>query len=342
MKAKRIVQKLAKDACKAVVFLLILGTVLGAISRVLKFKYDDGILPLNYFYELPENSCDVIFCGTSHAFESFNPAIVWREEGIPSFTLAGSSQPTWSTYYYMKEALKYQNPKVFVMDIDSTYFWQDHNDYSRIVKNTIGLRPSLDRLAAAKVNATEDVFIDVLLGFPTYHTRYGELSKRDFLPDLGNPDYYEEWKGFCENPNQVSFTPPRVSNETEIVPMTDKTYEYFIKIIELCRENDVELLLVCSPYFQNTLEQKTYNHTAQVAEQYGVPLINFNIEQDRYDLNYATDMGDDQHMNTLGSTKYSAYIAGYLMDNYDLADRRGDDYYSSWDKTLEVWESTHK
>lgn len=98
MKAKRIVQKLAKDACKAVVFLLILGTVLGAISRVLKFKYDDGILPLNYFYELPENSCDVIFCGTSHAFESFNPAIVWREEGIPSFTLAGSSQPTWSTY----------------------------------------------------------------------------------------------------------------------------------------------------------------------------------------------------------------------------------------------------
>ena len=54
------------------------------------------------------------------------------------------------------------------------------------------------------------------------------------------------------------------------------------------------------------------------------------------------DMGDDQHMNTLGSTKYSAYIAGYLMDNYDLADRRGDDYYSSWDKTLEVWERTHK
>ncbi len=79
-----------------------------------------------------------------------------------------------------------------------------------------------------------------------------------------------------------------------------------------------------------------------MAEQYGVPLINFNIEQDRYDLNYATDMGDDQHMNTLGSTKYSAYIAGYLMDNYDLADRRGDDYYSSWDKTLEVWERTHK
>ncbi len=44
MKAKRIVQNWPRT-CKAVVFLLILGTVLGAISRVLKFKYDDGILP---------------------------------------------------------------------------------------------------------------------------------------------------------------------------------------------------------------------------------------------------------------------------------------------------------
>ncbi len=156
----------------------------------------------------------------------------------------------------MKEALKYQNPKVFVMDIDSTYFWQDHNDYSRIVKNTIGLRPSLDRLAAAKVNATEDVFIDVLLGFPPTIRATASCPSAISCPTSATPTITRSGR-LCENPNQVSFTPPRVSNETEIVPMTDKTYEYFIKIIELCRENDVELLLVCSPYFQNTLEQKT-------------------------------------------------------------------------------------
>ena len=38
-----------------------------------------------------------------------------------------------------------------------------------------------------------------------------------------------------------------------------------------------------------------------------------------------------EHLNYYGAGKYTDYLAQYLIDNYDIPDRRGDDRYSSWE-----------
>lgn len=325
-----------KKAIKIIAFLIVLAIVLTGVCKIFKFKHVDGIYPLNVFYELPKNSCDVMFFGTSHVFEGINPAVLWREHGIPAFALAGSSQPLWSTYYYMKEALKYQDPEVIVMDIDSTYYKDEYQvedelgtAYSRIVKNTIGLRLSLDKWEAVKVSSPPEYWLELMLGFPTYHTRYSELGTQDFSGYWAN--YPEHWKGYCEHTGHQYFSATDVSKATDRKPMSPKAEEWFYKILELCEEEDVELVLVSIPYCCTNIEQYVYNTVEDIAKEEGIPLINCNTNRSLVGIDYGTDMGDDQHLNYKGSTKMTHFIGQYLTENYDLADRRGtSSIYDSW------------
>lgn len=69
------------------------------------------------FYNEKRNTLDVLAFGSSHAYASINPIEIWDKTGIQSYVLATSNQPIWITYYYMKEALKFQKPKVMILDV---------------------------------------------------------------------------------------------------------------------------------------------------------------------------------------------------------------------------------
>lgn len=97
-------------------FILILGVILGYVNKVFKVKYSDGIYSVTKFYELEDDTVDVLILGSSHAFENFNTGTLWDEYGMASYILAGSLQPMWNTYYYLKEALKTQTPELIVLE----------------------------------------------------------------------------------------------------------------------------------------------------------------------------------------------------------------------------------
>ena len=47
---------------------------------------------MELFYEQEPGSIDVMFYGSSHTYSDINPAVLWEEEGISSYDLAGSLQ----------------------------------------------------------------------------------------------------------------------------------------------------------------------------------------------------------------------------------------------------------
>ena len=105
-----------KKIIGTVVFLALAAAFLWKLNDIFSLKQEDGILPMEVFYEQEPGSIDVMFYGSSHTYSDINPAVLWEEAGIPSYDLAGSLQPLWNTYYYMKESLKYQRPKVMVVE----------------------------------------------------------------------------------------------------------------------------------------------------------------------------------------------------------------------------------
>ena len=78
--------------------------IFASVDGILKVKYVDGIYSMKRFYELEDDSVDVLFLGSSHVFETYNTSVLWDEYGIASYVLGGSVQPMWNTYFYMKEA----------------------------------------------------------------------------------------------------------------------------------------------------------------------------------------------------------------------------------------------
>ena len=324
-----------KSIVRIVCFMLILGMVLGKTNKVFKFKNGDGIYSVTKFYELEDNTVDILFLGSSHAFEDFNTGTLWDEYGMASYILGGSVQPMWNTYYYLKEALKTQDPKVIVLEGYSTIMSQDYIDDSRIIKNNYGLKWSLDKLNSIKVSSPKERWSEFILEYEQYHTRYRELSGADFLPNQNNR-LYDDWKGFGCNMETTPLEAIDVSEVINRAPLHEKTEKYYRMILELAQEENIPIIVVISPYADiDEGEQQKYNTASDIAEEYGVPFVNYNLYLNEIGLDFSTDAGDKSHLNYRGNRKFSAYFGNYLKENYDVPDRRGDSKYDSWQRNAE-------
>jgi hypothetical protein len=112
------------------------------------------------------------------------------------------------------------------------------------------------------------------------------------------------------------------------MPLTDYTLpetsmDYLQRIVDLCRENDIELILIKAP----TLDPYWYEEwDAQVrdfAEANNVPYINYIYLRDNIGLDMTVDTYDaGLHLNLTGAEKFADYIGRYLVTNYDLTDYR--------------------
>lgn len=313
-------------------FAVLLILALYLTNQILFFKYRDGIYSMQKFYEQEEGTVDVLVLGPSLAYADVNTAVLWKDYGISAFNLAGSIQPMWNTYYYLKEALKYQRPKVIVLEASIVTMVDDYPDKSRIIKNTVGMRWSKDKLEAIKVSAPKEQWGEYLLGYTQYHSRYEELSREDFLINRGSLQY-DNWKGFMCTVNTEKQEARDVSHVVERAELSSKTESYYRKVIELAQEADIPLLIVISPYpAVSEWAQTYYNRASDIADEYGVPFINFNLFYQELGIDYATDASDTMHLNYKGNPKYSRYLGEYLVTHYRLKDHRGDEAYASWEQ----------
>ncbi len=321
-----------KNIIRVVCFCLFLLLILKKTDDIFKFKYGDGIYGIQKFYEQKEDTVDTLILGSSHAFEDINTGVFWEKYGIASYILAGSFQPMWNTYYYLKEALKTQEPELIVLEAYTTIIDSDYMDDSRIIKNTYGMKWSKDRIDAVKISAPQKRWMEFLLPYMQYHTRYAELSREDFLKNKGNIQY-ESWKGFGCNMAVTAFPTPDISKVTKREKMSNKTETYYRKIIELALQSKIPILVVLSPYAGITEEeQAVFLSAGDIAKEYGVDFINYNLLYKESDIDFSKDAADPGHLNYRGNQKFSSVLGQYISDHYDITDRRGDAEYQSWEK----------
>lgn len=322
-----------KSIVKAVCFLLLLAALLACYTRVYSFKHVDGIAGLQSFYRQDGPINDVIFVGSSNVFEDINTGVLWDEYGIAAFDLAGSVQPVWNSYYYIKEALKTQSPRLIVLEVMGVLQSADYIDASRIIKNTYGMRLSPDKIEAVRVSAPPEEQTNYLWEIPTYHMRYSELGPGDFRADRDFPGWGTGgiFKGFLINTDTVPCEKPEGFQTDEASQISAKAEQYLREICRLCRERGVELLFIKSPGVTSRNATMKYNRAAEIGAEYGVPFVNFNLSYDEIGLDFSTDLGDPSHLNYRGNVKYTRYLAEYLRARYDLPDRRGEAGYESYD-----------
>lgn len=321
-RGKKITMTKIKNTLKLTGFLAILFITLTQLNRIFSFKYDDGICQMEQFYKQEKDSVDVLVLGSSHAFVNISPEILYEQEGIQAYNLCASMQPTWHTYYYLKEALQYQHPKLIVMDVFRLVENFDYSKESKLIKSTYGMKMSKNKLDSIKAGLSEENQSNAYLyfmEFPAYHSRYTDLTKDDFVFDK---EKMEDYKGFYPVQQVTPMERPWLENVTECTEIEEKTLGYFRLILELSKEEGIPILLVNAPYILNEDDKKIYNSLEKILQEYDdsyqITYIDFNQMYDELGIDFSTDFADYDHLNETGVKKWNPYLATFIKENYDL------------------------
>lgn len=328
-----------KKFLKITAFLLAVVIILTGSYYVLNFKYIETNFKLKKFYELEDNTVDILTLGSSHMYEGLNTAVLWREYGYTAFNLGGSVQPVWNTYYYLEEALKTQKPKIVILD---TYMFHLSNDYdstSNAIKNTYGLKWSETKIEAIKESFDmEEYGYQFFFEILQYHSRYSDLGKKDFYPDLSNSAMYKNHKGFYCSFSSTEIKERYLSDVTACEPLSEKTEKYYRKIIELAQSNNIELIVTAVPFEAAPYNEAIVNSAKVIADEYNVPVYDFLSDyKSDLDIDYSTDFANTQHLNHKGNTKLTRFFGNLFKEKYNITDKRGDEKYDSWEKDANVY-----
>lgn len=321
-----------KRVLAVAVVVLIVGIAFYHMDRTVSRKDQNGIMQMEGFYQLKKDSVDVLVIGSSHAYVNVNPAVWWREYGVAGYVLGGSAQPTWNSYYWLKEALKYQTPQVILLDVFRVTEQREYADDANVLENVLGMRPSYVKWQAIKASAEEEKVLPFFLGYPTYHDRYLALEKNDCYY-WEKKDFDENFKGYQAVFDTLGQEPIEkeadLSLETELF---EKSRYYLIQFIELCQEKNIPLVLINSPTVKTSAEdQATMNEVTEIAEQYGVPFWNGDLEYREMGIDSEIYFADYTHLNYWGSKLYTQYLGRQLLENFEFEDKRGNKDFESWE-----------
>ena len=284
---------------------------------------------------------DILYFGSSLVMYGINPLEIWNEYGITSYNWANPQCTLPSTYWKLKNVLDYETPKLVVVDcFYSNYTYKTYSRY-RIHEAFDAFPFSYTKWLAindlmkdeAKMEDgliyTDSERYSVLFPLFEYHTRWGELEKRDFVSE------FVDTKG-CEFEINVA-EPIEISNTSEKTEITEDMVGviYLERVIEECQNRDIPILLTYLPFPTDETWKKESNMIQDIADKYGVNYINFtNLDV----VNYQTDYSDSySHMNISGQKKVSEYLGQYILENYEIEDRRDSIIADQWNAWYEEY-----
>ena len=313
MKSKKV-----QNIISSVVFAVLLIAAIVKCADVLEYK--EARKKYTPFYE-SETNFDVIFLGTSHMWNHVLPMELWDEYGIASYNWGYSNCTPAENYYLIQDILKYTSPKVIVIDLYGLTEYEGYNNGKYRTDEIEQQHVQFDSLPVYSLNkykASQDVFDDYahnedfIWNFIMYHNRWNELDKTDFEYDFTT----EKGSHFLVSLGDTVFSP---ISEDEQIEIDSVCYPYYLKIIEYCQEQGIQVLCVCLPFAASEKLQKVANTIGNIVEEY--PNCSY-INMLRKDiLNFRTDVcKDNEHLNYSGAAKVTTWLGQYLTDHYELDD----------------------
>ena len=266
-----------------------------------------------------------------------HPMEIWNEYGIASYNAAQSGQIMPVSYWACKELIEMFHPKVIVLDCYMLYYGEKQGNDS-YTHQTLDSLSFSNRFQAALDLYSGEKTIEYIFPMWLYHTRWKELTERDFVFDLSN---YTLTRGAAINTgiaDEISGMIMTIDQPEHIVEPPDITIEYLEKIVSLCKNNNTELLLVTIPYFTSypsktldmTSHQGFFNWVEEFAERHHIRYINYFHIADEIGFDWNQHLYNYTHLNYWGGHVITKHLGSFLHTHYNLPDHREEEQYANW------------
>ena len=289
------------------------------------YKYKD------FFREKEEY--DVLFFGSSHTENFFNPMVLWKKYGITSYNFGNSEEPISVTYWTIRNAIHIKKPKVIVVDLFMYNRELESREYfNEKVHYSLDYFPMTREKISAIYNLSnnKEEFVDKIFTLSTYHSRWKNLND-----DRMAIDYFVN--GFLSYGHPVtmgveSFEANEITDKKSN-EINQEDIDYINKIIELCNEESISLIFTSTPYVCSPSEQMDINYLSDVISESGVQFVNYNKKNDVID--YDVDLYNIGHVNATGAKKVTESIGSILSEKYL-------DSISHDESTTNCWDEKYK
>ena len=285
------------------------------------------------FYELPENTLDLVFIGSSHSYCTFDPEQIDALLGVRSYQLGMPLQQADSSYYTLLEILKTQRPSVVVMEL----YWE-------IAGAPFNLKQASTLFEVLRDEATVEDFLKNALPL-------SEKVKYHFLPVRYQPDFFAYRSKLLLDCLEERFG---YKKEVEVVPgeeyykvggfmycdyvITDAKIEqaianaaasgkdwsfdarqkkYLAMIADTCAENDIELVFVTAPVVSAAMGHirhygAIHASVAEFARALGVRYVDYNMVNMEEKMLVYENFRDGAHLNYSGAMIVGEHFARWL------------------------------
>lgn len=274
------------------------------------------------YYDDPTDH-NVVFIGDCELYENISPVYLWENFGINSYIRGSAQQLIWQSYYLAEETIKLEHPDVIVFNVLSMKYNEPQNEaYNRM--SIDGMRWSKSKIDNINASMTEDEnFIEYVFPLLRYHSRWSDLNSDDV-------EYLFHRDKVAFNGYYMRVDVKEAADVPEGRPLSDYTfgdnaYDYLNRLTKLCKDNDVELILVKAPTLYPYWYDEWDKQITDFAAENNLTYINFLNYQDEIGLDWTKDTYDGGlHLNLAGAEKLSQYFGKILSEDFKVPDRRGE------------------
>lgn len=325
-------------AIKVFLFLLIFIVLERGIGLMLmNLKTDENRIingqMWDEFYKMDKNEIDILFQGSSKARFAYNPVLFDKELNVTSFNFSTPLQTPKVSYYALKQALETQTPKLLVYDIYWNTFGLKHDTMPAFyvfdsIKNPLlkyGLMLSTvedDEFASfflQKISTTYryrgnvNVLISNVISAIKKISGVAIVQKKP----VNSEDYKYSNKGFFYSDKVFEIDKFNFNQPPSNFEWDDEQFEYFEKIIELCKSKKIKMVMVAAPIPKPIVEYlKRYDEFSArfqyIADKNKIEYIDLNVINSKLNFIGNEDFMDSGHANQNGSIKIAKILIPLL------------------------------
>lgn len=324
-------------------FIVAIVVVWGILSFL--FSRPDSFNRIKYHEFYQENDYNIVAVGASSTLDDFNPYIADRLTGLKTYNMGTSSQPMEGTYYQTKDIIRH-SPDVDIILVDVSF---------AILSRSVGSDKKAAQIMTDymkfRIPKCEYIFKCyspenwMEMFSPTYRNHSIKSSivsdnlkakiNYEYLNYINHNEIYDNYnyyqgKGLSikkkvnEGTDFFMFPENYGEFDTMKLPFDGGAVSYLNKTIDLCKKNNIRVILVSYPrtnlYLKQCGNYDIYSEWInEFCEKKQIEYFDLNLIKNQ---NWSDDLfANLDHLNYNGSEIATEYISGYIMGSrYDMLD----------------------
>ncbi len=321
----------------AVVTAITLALITG-VGYIFTYRKSESYFNVKGLYTL--ENLDVLFVGNSHAIVGIDADQFDDLTGTKSYNVATTSQTVLSAKLLVKEALAaHEDIDLIVIETFSMIYPTPFDEgYSRALDADTAVLRSVNDYYTKLYGMVNQPGLrrkfDAFLPLIKYHANWKtpDLWHTRFLFDKSRTEIYNRYLTLHD---QGSRSSPYILTKEKLASYDDYYYDfsvssamdtnlkYWDSIIEMCREENVDVVFITLPWLPVFVDHTNYDEIYTAFSDYfdakGVTYIDLN--RTGLSLEYTDfadeNVGPNQHLNNIGADKVTDWIAKWYLRQHD-------------------------